>query len=171
MQRITFRTVPAVLAGLAVLVGTPRAIAAEDPFAGFAAVGAGELADQRGGMMIGGIAIDFAVVVRTAISDAAHRQLALETTLLPTASAPVPAPMPAAQTTVAALGVATRVVQQVSADQLQTLISNAANGVSVSQSTTIDATLPTLRHAGQQFTSHWRAAGLGADAALAGLRR
>ncbi|HIJ64077.1 MAG TPA: hypothetical protein HPQ04_15400 [Rhodospirillaceae bacterium] len=168
MQRSGSRSVSAVFAGLALLVGMPRAIAAEDPFAGFPAVGAGELADQRGGMMIGGIAIDFAVVVRTAISDAANRHLALETTLLPSAG---PVPAPAAQTTVAALGEATRVVQQVSPSQVQTLISNAADGVSVAQSTTINATLPTLRQVGQQFASHWRAAGLGADAALAGLRR
>ena len=197
MRRINPRTMPAVLAGVALVTGTPLTINAEELFAGVAPVAAGDLAAQRGGMTIGGIPIDFAVVLRTTIRDATNHEVALETTLTP-AAAPVvmPSALPSAAPVVAsavpadapavvaaasepqavdtaavALGEATRVVRQITPSQVQTLISNAANGVSVAQSTTINATLPTLRAASQLFAAHRGVAGLGADAARAGLMR
>ena len=196
MRRINPRTMPAVLAGVALVTGTPLTINAEELFAGVAPVAAGDLAAQRGGMTIGGIPIDFAVVLRTTIRDATNHEVALETTLTP-AAAPVvmPSALPSAAPVVAsavpadpavvaaasepqavdtaavALGEATRVVRQITPSQVQTLISNAANGVSVAQSTTINATLPTLRAASQLFAAHRGVASLGADAARAGLMR
>lgn len=164
MRTVRVRTMPAVLAGAALLMAAPGASAGGDPFAGRAAVAAGDLASQRGGMMIGDIPVDFAVVVKTTVSDATDRPTVLETTLNPAAG-------PVAATVTAALGQATQVVQQISPGQLQTLVSNAANGVSIDHSTTINARLPTIRQASQQFAARLQAAGLAVDAALSGLRR
>ncbi len=74
-------------------------------------------------------------------------------------------------TTTVAIGNATNVIQQISSNQVQTLIANAANNVSISHSTSINAVLPSFLQANKAFTSQFQAAQLGYQAALAAVRR
>ncbi len=223
---------PSLAAALATLVAIPTGASAnEDPFAGATALGRGQLAVLRGGMLIGGIPVNFAVTIRTTIQQAMQPAAVLETTLAiddsgrlagatttagtspvvkasaapgavpisismaspasagglaPAAGTPstvaqapagsassapaASAPAAPAAVTAVAIGNGTNIIQQISRYQVETLISNAANGLSISHTTSIDAVLPTIVQATTAFTSRFQAARLGYQSAIAAVR-
>lgn len=178
------RTSLPLLATLGTVLAGPAfaTVAPDDPFAGLTPVGRSDLGDMRGGMMVGGISADFAVVVATTAQGATGAPAGLQTTLAindaggiagsrttTTGSAPVMADAQGLMLSLA--GGATGVIQQVLNNQVQTLITNAANGISISHSTTIDVTLPGFQAATRTYGSQLRAAHMGWDSAVAGLGR
>jgi len=172
-------------AGAALLVAATPAFAlqAGDPFADIAPIGRDFLRDMRGGMMIGGIPIDFAVVVSTTVQGATLPMSGLQTTLAINDAGGIGAahttPIGAASTAVAATGGfglalpvgQTSIIQQVVRDQIQTLIANTAAGVAITHATTFDVTLPSFLNASRGFAANAMIARMGIDAAVAGVRR
>lgn len=169
-------TLPTILAAAA-------SLAAADPFAGLAPLDHAELADRRGGMMINGIPMDFAVVVRTTVEGAVSQGLqtlltvndrgglasATTTaigdsngaTLTPTANGGMALSMPSGTT----------ILHQVQADQIQALIANTKSDVSLNHRTEVNIDL----HGFNTLTQTWygtnRAAQMGIDAAFGSIGR
>ncbi len=176
----TLRAVPAlaVASALLFLARPAAARVAEDPFGGMRPMDHADLGTLRGGMMIGGIPVDFAITVTTTVQGATQTPVGLQTTLAinnvggigsaTTTTLGLPQAM-AGNGISLALGGSTNLIQQVTRNQIQTLISNAANNMSVSHSTDITVTLPKFLSANQLYTSRMGVANLGFQAAMAGL--
>lgn len=156
------------------------AISADDPFAGLASIGTSELGTLRGGMMIAGIPVDFAVTIRTAVGTAMN-SAGLQTTLtvndqgLMTSNSTVtghPNAVTATPDSVAMdlAGGATHVLQQVNQGQVQTLISNTADNVVISHSTQVDVHMPGFLALQQNWVAGAHAGRMGAEAAMFSLR-
>ncbi len=155
------------------------ALAGEDPFAAFEPVSHEVMKQARGGMMIGGMTIDFAVVVGTTAQTATGQLAGLTTTLAINNAGGVGSAVttasggPATLTTTGARmsldNDATSIMQQVINNQVQTLISNMANGITLSHTTTIDVTLPNFVHTNSVYSSQISAAQIGMEAALHGI--
>lgn len=169
---------------LPTIVATAMTLAAGDPFAGLAPLDHADLADHRGGMMINGIPMDFAVVVRTTVEGAVAQGLqtllavndrgglasATTTaigdtgggaTLTPTANGGMTMSLPSGTT----------ILHQVQADQVQALIANTKSDVSLNHRTEINVDLPGFAALTQTWYGSNRAAQMGIDAALSGLGR
>jgi hypothetical protein len=169
-------TLPTVLA-------TAMTLAASDPFAGLAPLDHAELAEHRGGMMINGIPMDFAVVVRTTVEGAVAQGLqtllrvndqgglasATTTPIGDTGGASV---KPTANGgMVLSLPTGTSILHQVQAEQVQTLIANTKSNVNLNHRTEINVDLPGFNALTQTWYGNSRAAQMGIDAAIGGIGR
>ncbi|HLO77339.1 MAG TPA: hypothetical protein VK196_12865 [Magnetospirillum sp.] len=169
-------TVPTILAAA-------MALAAPDPFTGLAPLEQAELGDHRGGMMINGIPMDFAVVIRTTVEGAVAQ--GLQTTLkvndqgglASAATTTIGDSTGAAVTPTTNGGMAlslpsgTTILHQVEANQIQSLIANTRNDVSLNHRTVVNVDLPGFNALTQTWYSGNHAAQLGIDAAFSGLGR
>ena len=176
-------------AGLAAMMLAPAAATAAaifdaDPFNGQVPVPYGELRDLRGGMTIGGLSVDFAVVVSTTAQAAGQAPIGLQTTLAinnagglgAVSTAPIGAAAQVAAAATAGGGVsvtlannATQIVQQVTRDQVLTLIGNAANGMTITQHTDMNVTLPGFLTLNRQYNVRNQVANQVMSAAVFGL--
>jgi hypothetical protein len=158
------------------------AMIADDPFAGLHAIESAELGDLRGGMLVGGIEVNFAVVIRTTVSGAGG-PLGLETTLTVGNAGQL---AQAITTAVGAGGVVapgtngvgmtlqgggTSITHKVVQDQIQSLIANSASNRTVTQTTDVNVTVPDFNVMSQTRFSHTHAARVGYDSAMVGLGR
>lgn len=163
------------------LFAATLALAAPDPFAGLAPLDRAELADHRGGMMINGIPMDFAVVIRTTVEGAVAQGLQTlltvndrgglasatttaigdtsTATLTPTANGGMSLNLPSGTT----------ILHQIQADQIQTLIANTKSDVSLNHRTEVNVDLPGFSALSQTWYGTNRAAQMGIDAAFGGL--
>lgn len=170
-------------AALALVFASPAQAAQDDPFAGLEPLGHAELGDSRGGMMINGIPINFAVMIRTTVEGAVAQ--GLETMLTVNdqgglASAVTTAIGTATGATVTtnasggmtlSLPTGTRIIHEVLADQITTLIANTKNDVALNQRTEVNVDLPGFHALSQSWYGNNRAAQMGMDAAMSGLGR
>ncbi|CAA7623920.1 hypothetical protein [Magnetospirillum sp. UT-4] len=158
---------------------------ASDPFSGLDALGGDELGRARGGMMINGIPVNFAVVIRTTIEGAMAQGMpaGLQTTLsvddygalagattIPIGTAAVPAD-PKAGAVAMTLPSGTSILHQVVDGQIQALIANMDDGVSLYHRTEVNVELPGFSQISQTWQVSSAAARMGRDAAQLGLGR
>lgn len=183
MTKIQVRTT-AVAAVMAVIVSpaASAAIAEDDPFAGLDAVARTELGDMRGGMMINGIPVNFAVVIRTTVEGALAAN-GLQTTLtvddagnLAGASSQAFGSQATVTdggngVTMTLAGGGTSILHQVLDGQIQALVSNSANDVSISHQTQVNVTMPGFNQLTQTYFAHTRTSSMGREAAFVGLGR
>lgn len=160
---------------------TAMTLATGDPFAGLAPLEQTELADHRGGMVINGIPMDFAVVVRTTVEGAVSRGLQTLLTVNDRGGLASATTTPIGDTTGATLAptatggtslslpTGTTILHQVQADQIQTLIANTKSDVSLNHRTDINVDLPGFQSLSQTWYGNNRAAQMGIDAAFSGL--
>jgi hypothetical protein len=178
----------ALAAGLALPLAPAQAdTPSQQPFAAYDPLPENELGDLRGGMMIGGIAVDFAVVVRTTVAGATG-PLGIQTTLAVNDAGGLAGAITTALGDAAANGATlsgtgggglamvlkgggTTLMQQVINDQMQSLIANRSNNMAISHSTDLNVTMPGFQGLTQTWFSHAHAAHLGFDSATAGLGR
>lgn len=155
-----------------------------DPFAQFDALDRAELGGARGGMMIGGIPVDFAVVIRTTVEGAVAQ--GLQTTLAVNdqggvaSATTTPIGDSSGGATVASNGSGgvtmslaggTTILHQVIQDQVQTLIANTRSDVTLNHHTEVNVDMPGFTQMSQSYQAHSLAGLLGRDAALNGLGR
>lgn len=156
-------------------------IADADPFAGLDPVGRSEMGELRGGMMVGGIQVDFAVVVRTTVQGAGG-PMGLQTTLtlndagglasaITTAVGGAVLQQAANGLAMVLQGSGTSISHQVLGDSLATAIANRAGGVTISQSTDLNVTMPGFLATSRSYFAHSYVAKSGVDAAIVGLGR
>lgn len=169
-------TLPSVLA-------TAMTLATADPFAGLAPLDQAELADHRGGMMINGIPMDFAVVVRTTVEGAVARGLQTLLTvnerggLASATTTPIGDTSGATLTATEAGGMAlrlptgTRIIHDVQSGHIKSLIANTQSDVTLNHRTDINVDLPGIYQLSQTWYGNSRSAQMGIDAALSGLGR
>lgn len=161
------------------------ALASDDPFAGFAPLDRAELGEMRGGMVIGGIPVDFAVVIRTTVAGAIE-QMGLQTTLTVnesggiagaqtasigggSGSATLPASADGLTTTLT--DGATTIMHQVLKDQMTALVSNTTDGVVLNTSTEVNVTMPGFQQMAQTYYTQRHVSNINRDAVLVGLGR
>lgn len=155
-----------------------------DPFAGFEALDRAQLGGARGGMMIGGIPVDFAVVIRTTVEGAVAQ--GLQTVLAVNdqggvgSATTTPIGDPGGATvagggsggvTMTLQGGSTTIVHQVIQGQVQTLIANSRSDVTLNHHTELNVDLPGFSQMSDSYRAHNVAGLLGRDAALNGLGR
>lgn len=158
------------------------AMPADDPFAGLETIGRSELGELRGGMMVGGIEVNFAVVIRTTVTDASG-PLGLQTTLTvgdagQLAQAITTAVGAGGTLTPGANGVGvtmqgdgTSITHKVIQDQIQSLIANSASGRTITQTTDVNVTAPGFNAISQNHVTQSHVARIGYDSAMVGLGR
>lgn len=163
------------------LLAAALSVAAPDPFAGLAPLDHTELADHRGGMMINGIPMDFAVIIRTTVEGAVAQGLQTMLTVndrggLGSATTTAIGDNSSATLTSTANGgmslnlpTGTTILHQVQADQIQALIANTKSDVSLNHRTEVNVDLPGFSALSQTWYGSNRAAQLGIDAAFSGL--
>ncbi|MDA8231919.1 MAG: hypothetical protein M0006_11340 [Magnetospirillum sp.] len=154
-------------------------LANDSPFPGAPPLQQSALQGLRGGMMVGGIPVEFAVVLNTTIQGADQPPATLATTLAINNSGGIGNVSTATsggtltQLPNGALnfmtGAGTGVLQQVLANQINTLIHNSANGAMVAHSTSLNITLPGFLRANQNFNAMVAASRMGLAGSLAGL--
>lgn len=154
-----------------------------DPFASLAAVDSATLGQSRGGMMIGGIPVDFAVVIRTTVEGAVAQ--GLQTVLAvndqggvaSATTTPVGDGGTAAVASNGSGGVTmslpggTTILHQVIHDQVQTLIANTRSDVTLNHHTEVNVDMPGFTQMTQTYQAHNLAGLMGRDASLSGLGR
>lgn len=180
MNRTCFAAAAALMAAAA--LPAAAALAPDDPFTGLETVGRAELGDMRGGMMINGIPVDFAVVIRTTVEGALAAN-GLETTLTVNdagglAGATTQAIGSEATMTGGGLGVTmtlagggTSILHQVRNGQIQALVSNSADAMTISHQTQVNVTMPNINQLSQTYFAHAHASQLNRDSVFVGLGR
>ncbi|MBX9635493.1 MAG: hypothetical protein K2X44_10985 [Magnetospirillum sp.] len=177
--------VAAMAAALAFCPAAQASMAAIDPFADLQPLDHAELGNSRGGMMINGIPVNFAVMVRTTVEGAVSQGLQTMLTVndqggLGSAVTTAIGANAAGGATVTANGdggmtmslpTGTRIIHQTLADQITTLIANTKNDVALNQRTEVNVDLPGFHALTQTWYGNNRAAQMGIDAALSGLGR
>jgi hypothetical protein len=176
MTRLPF--VVALAAGLA--VSAPAR--ADEPFADMTPLDLAELGEARGGMMVNGIPMDFAVVIRTTVEGAVAQGLETVLTandrggLASAVTSPIGVTGGDASLTPNANGgmtlslpTGTRIIHQVLADHIATIIANTQNDVALNQRTEINVDLPGFHSLSQTWYGNNRAAQMGVDAVMSGL--
>ncbi|MCR6632475.1 MAG: hypothetical protein NVV74_21875 [Magnetospirillum sp.] len=162
------------------LFALPAAAAALDPFAGLEPMDAAELGSHRGGMMVNGIPMDFAVVIRTTVEGAVAQGLQTLLTvndrggLGSAITTPIGDTSNATVTTTPSGGVnlnlpTTTIMHEVIAGQIQTLIANSKSNVSLNHTTEVNIGLPGFDAVSRTWYGNSRAAQMGIDAAFTGL--
>ncbi len=161
-----------IIAGALLLLMTPPAWAdsSPDPFLDLVTMDQGELAEHRAGMIVGGIPMDFAIVVRTTAEQAVAQGLenaGLQTVLTINHHGGIGSVV---TTPLGNLGDGTSFLHDVSGGQIATVIANTVSGVSINQNTEINAAFPGLQGRVQAWQGTARAGMLGGEAAQRGLR-
>lgn len=179
--RLSF-AMAATAAILALPTGVAAALAAGDPFAGLDRIDHAEMADLRGGMMVGGIQMDFAVVIRTTVQGAGS-PAGLETTLVVNdigqlgnsitraVGGAMAQSLPGGAVTMVTEGGGTSITHQVTKDQVAALIANTASSRNILSSTEVNVTAPGFNTMAQGFSARTHAARMGYDSSLVGLGR
>lgn len=152
-----------------------------DPFIGIEPLDHAALGESRGGMMIGGLAIDFSVVLRTTVDGAITQGLQTLLTvndkggLGSSVTTPIGALNGATMTPngngglTLVLPSGTQFIHQVLADQFTSMIANNKDGVALNQTIDVNVDLPGFHAATQSWYGNNRAAQMGVDAAVNGL--
>ncbi|MBC7952149.1 MAG: hypothetical protein H7Z12_10095 [Rhodospirillaceae bacterium] len=166
---------------VALAVAGPAQAAQDDPFAALEPLGHAELGDARGGMMINGIPINFAVMIRTTVEGAVAQGLetmltvndqgglaSSVTTAIGTATGATVTPN-ANGGMILSLPTGTKIIHEVLANQITTLIANTKNDVSLNQRTEVNVDLPGFHSLSQTWYGNNRAAQMGVAAAMSGL--
>lgn len=180
----------AALSAAAVAVSAPaRAdlahadLAHADLFGSLEPLNHSELGEARGGMMINGIPINFAVVIRTTVEGAVTQGLQTLLTVNDqggvgsATTTPIGTPAPGTTVTPTAggmemnLGSGTTLLQEIAAGQVKSFIANTMNGAKLNQHTDVNVELPGFQSMAQTWYGNSRAAQMGIDAALSGLGR
>jgi hypothetical protein len=178
------RRTSALLLAAATLTASPgwAAVHGDDPFVGLESLGHSELGELRGGMTVGGIEVNFAVVIRTTVTGASG-PLGLQTTLtvgdagqlaqaITTAVGVGGTLIPGANGVgVTMQGNGTSITHQVMQDQIQSLIANTASGRTVTQTTDVNVTAPNFNTMSQNHVAQSHVARIGYDSAMVGLGR
>lgn len=163
------------------LLAAALTVAAPDPFAELTPMEPAELAGHRGGMMINGIPMDFAVVIRTTVEGAIAQglQTLLKVNdrggLASSVTTPIGDTSDATVTPTAGGGLnlnltgGTTIIHDVQAGHIQALIANTKNDVSLNHKTEINVDLPGFHALSQTWYGTSRAAQMGIDAAFIGL--
>lgn len=179
-------TAASVLAAAAIFMPSDsQARLADDPFAELDAIGRADLGHLRGGMMINGIPVNFAVMIRTTVEGALAAN-GLQTTLTvddsgglagmtTTALAPgLDSGMPVTAGDGMAMtlnGGETAIMHQVLNGQIQALIANTMDEVTISHQTEINVTMPGFNQMTRTYSSLRQVSSLGRDAVMVGLGR
>lgn len=170
------RLPPAVVLILGTLPSFP-AHATQPPFEDQEPLGAAEMAEMRGGMVINGITMDFAIVIRSTVEGAVSQGLQTVLTVNGQGglASAVTTPIGTGLTTndgggmTLTLPAGTTIVHEVLDGHMQSLIANTSSGVTLNQSTEINVDLPGFTAQTQIWYSGSRAAQAGMEAALRGL--
>ena len=163
------------------LLAAALTVAAPAPFAGLAPMEPTELAGHRGGMMINGIPMDFAVVIRTTVEGAVAQGLqtllavndkgglaSATTTPIGDTGAATVSPTAGGGLNLNLAG-GTTILHDIQAGQVQALIANTRSDVSLNHKTEINVDLPGFAALSQTWYGTSRAAQMGIDAAFTGL--
>lgn len=154
----------------------------DDPFAGLNALDRGELGGLRGGMLINGIPVDFAIVIRTTV-EGALAAAGLQTTIAINDQGGIGDVSTSAIGTEGALsdapaGIAmslsgdnTHILHRVIDGQVQAMVANRADAATINHQTQINVTMPGFQQMAQTHFAHSHTAGLNRDALMVGLGR
>lgn len=152
-----------------------------EPFEDAAPLSLDEMEAARGGMMINGIAMDFAIVIRSTVDGALSQGLqtvltvndqgglgsALTTAIGAGSDTPLTTNPDGGMTMNLPTG--TKIVHEVLAGQVQALIANTNNGVNLNQSTQVNVDLPGFTTQSQSWYSSSLSLHASTQAALSGL--
>lgn len=183
-------TAASVLAAAAIFMPSDsQARLADDPFAKLDAIGRADLGDLRGGMMINGIPVNFAIMIRTTVEGALAAN-GLQTTLtvndagglagMTTTALGTDLPVAAGAGAGAGAGEGmsmtlnggeTAIMHQVLNGQIQALIANTMDEVTISHQTQINVTMPGFNEMTRTYSSLRQISSLGRDAVMVGLGR
>ncbi|MBI5164767.1 MAG: hypothetical protein HY985_12800 [Magnetospirillum sp.] len=172
------RQVPLRLAAAAIMLApglAAAAVAGDDPFAALTPLGHEELGSLRGGMMIGGIPVDFAVVIRTTVTGA-MAPMGLQTVLSVAndgsvgASSTIPIGVGDA-VSMTLSGDGTSIIHRVAADHMEAIIANTRSDVSINHSTEFNVTMPGFQAMSQSHVANSHVARMGYESSLVGLGR
>jgi hypothetical protein len=174
----------AALALWAALAATPApaAIADPDPLEGLEPIALAELGEARGGMVINGIPINFALKMRTMVEDATPFGLETVFTITDQGSlgsgttsvlggANGTTMTPTSSGFALALPSGTTIVHEAMNGQIRTYLGNVLDGVTLNQHVDLDVELPGMSAATQSWASSNLASRASLDAMLSGLRR
>lgn len=157
----------------------------DDPFAGLEPVGRAELGELRGGMNIGGIEVNFAVVVRTMVEGSAS-PMGLETTLSVDDFGRLGG---AATRLVGGIasdyfvghgeggmqlsldGGATTILHHILRNQLEAVVSNRMDNRNILNSTDVNVTMPGFSALSQAYFAQALTARMGRDSAMGSIGR
>lgn len=178
-------TLPKVLTAASALVAAtifqPSSSFANDPFAGLESIGRADLGHMRGGMVINGIPVNFAVMIRTTVEGALAAS-GLQTMLtiddtgglagMTTTALGSEFPVASDDGMMMTLGGGdTAILHRVIDGQIQSLIANTLDEVTISHQTQINVTMPGFNQMARTYTSHSHVSSLGREAAMVGLGR
>jgi len=174
----------ATLALWAALAATPThaAIVESDPLEGLEPIALAELGEARGGMVINGIPINFALKMRTMVEDATPFGLETvftitdqgglgtgATTMIGGANGTTMTPTERGFSL--ALPSGTTIVHEAMNGQIRTYLGNVLDGVTLNQHVDLDVELPGMNAATQSWASTTLASRASLDAMLSGLHR
>jgi hypothetical protein len=157
-------------------------MADDDPFAGFETLDIAEMGGMRGGMMIGGIPVDFAVVIKTTVEGALAAN-GLQTTIAVNDQGGVGA---VTTTTIGSQGVATNteggmslsldggataILHQVVDGQVRAMLANTVDARSITHQTQINVTMPGFESMAQSHFAYSHTASRTSDALMVALGR
>lgn len=173
----------ACLTAAALMAANPAFAAIDDdPFAEFQVLGNAQLGDYRGGMMISGIPVDFAVVIKTTVEGALAAN-GLQTTIAVNDQGGIgsiattaigtegTATNNAGGMSLSLDGGATAILHQVIDGQIQSLVANQADARAISHQTQINVTMPGFTSMAQTHFAYTHTASRTADALMAALGR
>ncbi|HSV30099.1 MAG TPA: hypothetical protein VLL76_11090 [Candidatus Omnitrophota bacterium] len=183
MTRLACLTAAAVIAATALPDHAYAMTPPGDPFADFETVGRAELGDLRGGMMINGIPVDFAVVIRTTVEGALAAN-GLQTTVAVNDQGGIGAISTAAigadgavagggpsGVTMTLNGGGTSILHQVIDGQVQAMIANTVDRATISHQTQVNVTMPGFNEMTRTYFAHSHANALSRDSVMVGLGR
>lgn len=172
-----------VAAALAALPNSAYArVGDNDPFAAFEALDNAQMGGLRGGMVIGGIPVDFAVVIRSTVEGALAAN-GLQTTIAVNDQGGVGS---VNTTTIGTQGVAsntdggmslsldggaTAILHQVIDGQIQAMLANSADARNISHQTQINVTMPGFESMAQTHFAYSHTASRTSDALMVALGR
>jgi|GEM_PF-2802768 hypothetical protein len=177
----TLTRAAALAAALALSAPAVASFAPADLFDDQARLSQDELGTARGGMMVNGIAMDFAIVIRSTVENAVSQGLqtvltindagglgSAVTTAIGADAGTALSTSPDGGMTMT-LPAGTTIVHEVLSNQVQSLIANTSNGVSLNHSTQVNVDLPGFTAQSQSWYSSSRALQASMEAALSGL--
>ncbi len=181
MNRTRF-ALPAALVAAFAMPGVAAARALDDPFTGLETVARAELGDMRGGMMVNGIPVNFAVIIQTTVQGALEANGLRTTLTVDDAGGLAGASTQAVGSQAAMIGDGdgvsmtladggTSILHQVIDGHVQAVIANSADAVSISHQTQVNVTMPGFTQTAQTYFAHSHVSRLGLESAFVGLGR
>lgn len=176
-------TLPKVLTAalMAATILRPTDSHANDPFAGLDSIGHADLGHLRGGMLVNGIPVNFAVTIRTTVEGALAAS-GLQTMLtiddMGGLAGMTTSALGADLATFTGDGVMmtlsggdTAILHRVIDGQIQALIANTLDAVTISHQTELNVTMPGFEQMARTYSSHSHVSSLGRESVMAGLGR